>query len=125
MPPPGLVRVQTMRLTPSVIGPSSVWIGLASFLVITRTRQPGTGWYDTAANPFGNRTSTLAVEALSRSVGTRTSRTVKAPAGARLGWRVTCAWAAAGAARAATAVATARMRIRDMAGLLLCECDER
>ena len=44
IPPARLVRVQTMRSIPSVIGPSSVWIGVASFFVITRTFQPGTAW---------------------------------------------------------------------------------
>src|SRR3954471_2377484 len=50
------------------------------------------------------------VEALSRSVGTRTSRTVNAPAGAWFGCTVTWACAAAGTAKAATAVAAAILR---------------
>jgi hypothetical protein len=46
-----LVRVQTIRSTPSLIGPSSVWIGLSSFFVMTLTRQPGTAWYEDGGEP--------------------------------------------------------------------------
>src|SRR4051794_41506082 len=119
MPPAALVRAKTMRSMPCVIGPSSVWMGCASFFVITRTFQPGTFWYRAAAKPSGNLTSTFAVEALSSSVGTRTLRTVNAPAGAWLGCSVTWACAAAGMARAATAVAAASLLVRDIGGLLL------
>ena len=61
--------------------------------------------------PAGNFTSTLRVEASSRSLGTRTSRRLNVPAGTSAGCRVTCADAEPARAVAATQVtATRRMR---------------
>src|SRR4051794_41672827 len=80
-----LDAVQTTSEICSSIGPSSVWIGLDSFCLTARTLQPGVDSQAAETNPGGIRTSSLTVDASSRSFGTRTVSTVSAPAGAALG----------------------------------------
>src|SRR3954451_497191 len=58
-------------------------------------------------NPGGNFTWTLLVFAFGRSFGTRTSTRLKPPAGASVGWRVTCACAAGATSRADAATSVA------------------
>src|SRR4249920_2958309 len=67
--------------------------------------------HEAETNPGGSLTSTFTVEASSRSLGTRTDRTVSAPAGTEVGWTVTCACAAAGTASAPAATASAAIRL--------------
>ena len=98
--------------------PSSALIGLASFVRVSVTLQPGTGSYDASENPGGIWTSTFTVRFVSSSLGTRTSRRAKPPAGASAGCTVTWAPALAGSASVA-ATATAAMVLRVMARLLV------
>src|SRR4051794_41898095 len=100
-----LDAVQTTSEICWSIGPSSVWIGLDSFCLTARTLQPGVDSQPAETNPGGSRTSSLTVDASSRSLGTRTVSTVSAPAGADVGWTVTGAAAAARAVSAATTTA--------------------
>ena len=88
--PSGPLPVQVIVSTRSVTcSPSSFVTGCASFFLTTLAVQPGTGWVDTNWKPAGNCTSTLTVDASSRSFGTRTSSRVKPPAGTSSGWSVT------------------------------------
>src|SRR5262249_5731716 len=120
IPSAGLFAVHSMVLTTSVTSsPSSVLTGLASFVVVSRCVQPGTGRTDTAAigASVGSCTASFVVAAVALSVGTRKVITPPPPGTASV--ELTDTWASAGAAvrptsTAANAPATARRRIGGM-----------
>ncbi len=60
-----------------MVAPALVSTGLSSFVVTTFAVQPGTGWYETELKGWsaGRSTTTLVVDAVADSVGTRNVRT--------------------------------------------------
>ena len=102
-----LAAVQMTSLGSSVMVPSSVLIGLASFWLTTWALHPGTGSGCNSVMPGGTFMSTLTVFASLVSFGTRTWTVGPDPVGSVLGCRLTCACAVVGTARAMTAAAAA------------------
>src|SRR5689334_7597648 len=99
------VAVQTILVTPSVISPSSVLIGVGSVPFVTSAVHPATGFTDTEATGafVGRFTSSATVLALAFSLGTRNVIFPYPPWVAEA--ELTVTWAPAGPAKANTATA--------------------
>src|SRR5689334_5373943 len=114
------VAVQVTWLGASVILlPSSSVSGVSSFFVATVTVQPGTGMVATEATGWsGSRNmSSLVVDAVSLSVGTRNAIRVYPPWVACVGSIVT--WACAAAAKPNTATPTASATVNGPRSLIV------